>query len=164
MNDDEFLKEIKKYGDIRPVSEAIEKFPVEEEEHKGKLDSYVAEDSVKYNKYYEIGDIVFVNNYKYENGEKGKNHLFVIISKENLAVKLDYFGMILSSKIEKAKYKENKLLLKDDINHLKVDSIVKTDIIYMISEEEITFKIGKVDSDKIKEYREAYLEIKKKTL
>ena len=29
---------------------------------------------------YEIGDIVFVSKYKYENGKDGNNHLFVIIS------------------------------------------------------------------------------------
>ena len=32
---------------------------------------------------YEIGDIVFVSKYKYENGEDGNNHLFVIISNDN---------------------------------------------------------------------------------
>ena len=162
MNDDEFLDWLKKYGDVRPVSEAFDEFPVEEEEHKGRLDSYVAEDETKYNNYYDIGDIVFVKQYKYDNGEKGKNHLFVIISKENLAVTLDYFGMVLSSKIEKAKYKQNKVLLKDEINHLRVDSIVKRDKIYKIKEEDIAFKIGKVDNNNIKGYKEAYLEIKRK--
>ena len=29
------------------------------------------------NKKYEIGDIVFVSKYKYENGKAGNNHLFV---------------------------------------------------------------------------------------
>ena len=66
MNNDEFLKEVLKYGKIRPVQEAFEEFPVEEEIHKGKIDSYigVAEESEKYNIdfKYEVGDIVFVKN------------------------------------------------------------------------------------------------------
>ena len=41
MNNDEFVEYIKKYGDIRPVQEAFEKYPVEEEEHKGKIDAYL---------------------------------------------------------------------------------------------------------------------------
>ena len=89
------------------------------------------------------------------------NHLFVIISKDNLAVELDFFGMIVSSKIEKTKYKGNKILLKNDTNNLRVDSIVKIDVIYKISEKEIAFKIGKVDKSKIEEYQNAYLELKR---
>ena len=37
-------------------------------------------------------------------------------------------------------------------------SIVKTDIIYKIENEQILFKIGKVDSKKIDEYKQRYLE------
>ncbi len=36
MSNEEFLKYILKYRDIRPIEEAFEEFPVEEEEHKGK--------------------------------------------------------------------------------------------------------------------------------
>lgn len=42
MSNEEFLKYILKYGDIRPIEEAFENFPVEEEEHKGKIESYIA--------------------------------------------------------------------------------------------------------------------------
>ena len=41
MDNDEFLKEVLKYGKIKPVEEAFKEFPVEEEEHKGKIDSYL---------------------------------------------------------------------------------------------------------------------------
>ena len=34
-------------------------------------------------KKYDIGDIVFVSNYDYDNGSKGSNHLFVIIDEED---------------------------------------------------------------------------------
>ena len=41
MNNDEFLKEVLKYGKIRPVEDAFKEFPVEEEIHKGKIDAYL---------------------------------------------------------------------------------------------------------------------------
>ena len=41
MDNDEFLKEVLKCGKIKPVEEAFKEFPVEEEEHKGKNDSYL---------------------------------------------------------------------------------------------------------------------------
>ena len=37
MDNKEFVEYIKKYGDIRPVQEVFKEYPVEEEEHKGKL-------------------------------------------------------------------------------------------------------------------------------
>lgn len=162
MNNDEFLKEVLKYGEIKTIEEAFKEFPVKEEVHKGKIDSYigVAEENEKYNisLKYKVGDIVFVKRYKYEDGTEGRNHLFVIINQNNnIAVPIEYLGMIISSKIEKLKYKENILLAKDDINNLEMDSIVKTDSLYRIDSKEIVMKIGKVDDDRIEEYKEAYL-------
>jgi len=163
MNNDEFVKYIKKYGDIRPVQEAFEKYPVEEEEHKGKIESYlhVAEETEGYNNLYKIGDIVYVKKFIYEDGRRGTNHLFVIIGENNLAVSIEYFGMLISSKIYKQKYKENKLLIKDKENKLNVDSIVKTDIVYRIEIAEIICKIGQVDNERIQEYKESHYEILK---
>ena len=40
-------------------------------------------------KKYDIGDIVFVSEYDYDNGEKGSNHLFVIIDEEKLVKTID---------------------------------------------------------------------------
>lgn len=155
----DFLKFAKEKGKIRDVSEAFEKYPVEEEWHKGKIESlsYLKEKNESYN-IYEIGDIVFVGNYKYEDGTEGKNHLFVIIDQNNIAVPIENFGMLISSKIEKAKYDTNKLLEKDNKNNLKMDSIVKTDIIYKILNNQILFKIGKVDIEKIEEYKKSFKE------
>lgn len=153
----DFLKKAIEKGRVRPVEEAFEKNPVQEEEHQGKLDYYVREDELPYNQEYFVGDIVFVSKYKYEDGSEGNNHLFVIIEKDNLAVPIDYFGMIISSQIRKAKYKTNEILLKDQKNHLKSDSIVKTDYIYQISNEQIKFKIGTVEKQKIEEYKEKYM-------
>lgn len=162
MNNDEFVKRIKEIGKIRDIREAFIKYPVEEEEHKGKLESYiaVAEEGEKYyyKSGYSVGDIVYVKEYLYKNGEKGTNHLFVIIGKDNFAVPIEYFGMLISSKTYKIKYNTNEFLAQDSVNNLNKDSIVKLDEIYRIKEA-ISFKIGKVDEDKIEEYKQKYLEI-----
>ena len=63
--------------------------------------------------------------------------------------------MLISSKIEKLKYNTNVLLKKDTINK---DSIVKIDTIYKIDTKQILFKIGKVDNEKIEQYKKSYLE------
>ena len=163
MNNDEFVKRIKEIGKIKDVRDAFIEYPVEEEEHKGKIESYiaVAEETEKYSykSGYSVGDIVYVKEYFYKNGEKGTNHLFVIIGKENFAVPIEYFGMLISSKTYKIKYSTNEFLAKDNINKLNTDSIVKLDEVYRIKEETISFRIGKVDKDKIDEYKERYLEI-----
>ena len=54
------------------------------------------------------------------------------------------------------------LLPRDNNNHLEMDSIVKTDVLYKIESKEIVMKIGRVDDDKIEEYKETYLKIIKK--
>ena len=64
-------------------------------------------------KKYEIGDIVFVRNYEYKNGEKGENHFFVIIDEEQQAVDFNYFGFLLSSQINKSTYPYNELIQKN---------------------------------------------------
>ena len=66
--------------------------------------------------------------------------------------------MLISSNIEKVKYKANKILKKDNNNKLKVDSIVKTDVIYRILDKQILFKIGEVDRDKVEEYKKSFLQ------
>ena len=47
MNNDEFVKIVKKIGKIKPVEEAFKEFPVEEEAHKGKIDAYLNKISKK---------------------------------------------------------------------------------------------------------------------
>ena len=65
MNNEEFIKIIKKYGEIKSVQEAFEKYPVEEEEHKGRLEAYwaVSEEVERYNYKYKIGDIGYSGNH-----------------------------------------------------------------------------------------------------
>ena len=116
------------------------------------------EESNEYYKY-STGDIVFVTRYKYSSGSSGSNHLFVIIEEDNIAVPIEYFGMLISSNLDKLKYTYNEYLEKDDKNNLHKDSIVKTDYLYKISEKDILFKIGEVDKDKIEVYKDNYLSL-----
>ncbi len=152
----DFLKIAYQYNRVKDLKEAFEEFPVEEEWHKGKIENVLKEDSESYNITYEIGDIVFVKECKYPDGKIGNNHFFVIIDKNNTAVPIENFGMIISSNLNKLKFKSNKLLKKDEINNLHKDSIVKTDVVYKILNEQIIFKIGIVSYEKIEEYKESF--------
>lgn len=153
----DFLKFAIKSGRIRDVEEAFKEFPPEEEWHKGKIENVLREESEEYS-LYKIGDIVFVKKFKYIDGIDGENHFFIIIEQNNIAVPIENFGMLISSKIEKLKYKSNIELRKDNINNLDRDSIVKTDILYRIHNDQILFKIGEVTLDKIEEYKKYYSE------
>lgn len=46
--------------------------------------------------------------------------------------------------------------MKDEKNGLNRNSIVKTDVIYRINNNQILFKVGKIDKDKIEEYKESF--------
>lgn len=151
----DFLKIAYKYGRIKDLEEVFEEFPVEEEWHKGKVENVLNENSEIYS-IYEIGDIVFVKEYSYSNGKIGNNHFFVIIDQNNTAVPIENFGMLISSNLEKLKFNSNILLQKDIENNLHKDSIVKTDVVYKILNEQILFKIGKVDNEKIEEYKKSF--------
>ena len=69
---------------------------------------------------------------------------------------IENFGMLISSNLDKLKYKANKFLEKDGQNNLHKDSIVKTDMIYKILSEQIVLKIGKIDKDKVEEYKKSF--------
>lgn len=149
MDSNIFLEKALKSGKIKEIEEAFLKYPVEEEYHKGSETLIFCEDKSKYY-VYNIGDIVFVNKYYYSNNSKGKNHLFVIIEKNNISVPIEYFGMILSSNLEKIKYSEN------EYNNLDKDSILKTDSLYKLKSDNILFKIGQVEEVKIEEYKKMF--------
>lgn len=149
----DFLEYALKSGRIRPLEDAFKEFPVEEEDHKGNAYYYIKEENELYNKY-SVGDIVFVR--KYKDGKEGKDHLFVIVEENNLLIPIEYLSMLISSNLEKLKYNSNKLLEKNKENKLNKDSIVKTDVIYSIHENEILFKVGKVNIEQIMEYRENF--------
>ena len=157
MNDNlsDFLKNAYKNNKVKDLKDAFEEYPVQEEWHKGKIENVVMDNNETYN-YYSIGDIVFVNEYKYSNGKIGNNHLFVIIDQDNIAVPIENFGMLISSNLNKLKFKGNILIEKDSENRLHKDSLVKTDVIYKILNEQILFKIGNVDEVKIEEYKKSF--------
>ena len=152
----DFLKIAYKYNRVKDLKEVFEEYQVEEEWHKGKFENILKEDSEDYNISYNIGDIVFVKECTYYNGGMGNNHFFVIIDKDNTAVPIENFGMLISSNLDKLKFKANKLLEKDTLNNLKKDSIVKTDVVYKILNEQIIFKIGTVDLEKVEEYKQSF--------
>lgn len=114
-----------------------------------KINYLVEEETVGYSNECKVGDIVYVRKYYYEDGRKGRNHLFVIVGEDNG----EHFGMLISSSLDKLKYKDNKLLEKNSINNLSKNSIVKTDAIYRLSSENIIFKIGEVEKEKLEEYK-----------
>lgn len=157
----EFLKLAYQHNRVRDLQEAFEEFQVEEEWHKGKAENVLnalREDEEIYKTNYAIGDIVFVKRYTYSDEKTGNNHLFVIIDQDNTAVSIESFGMLISSNLDKLKFSSNKLLEKDKINNLHKNSLVKTDIIYKILNEQIEFKIGKVDMEKVEQYKQSFYE------
>ncbi len=152
----DFLKIAYKYNKVKDLKEAFEEYSVEEEWHKGKIENVIKETKENYNENYDIGDIVFVREYSYSDGRIGNNHFFVIIDQDNTAVPIENFGMLISSNLNKLKFTANKLLEKNKMNNLNKDSIVKTDIVYKILDEQIIFKIGKVDNERIEEYKKSF--------
>ena len=103
------------------------------------------------------GDIVFVKKFIYGNGEIGQNHLFVILD-NNRYMPIEYFGMIISSNIKKEKYKYNIKINKSKENKLYKNSIVKTDHIYKLNENDILKKVGRINNDMIKLFESKYEE------
>lgn len=110
---------------------------------------------------YEIGDIVFVSKYTYDDGTEGENHLFVIIDDEKVGLMpVEYFGLIVSSNRKKSNenstFKYNEPLKKNNTNNLDIDSIVKCDILYTIPPQNILFKIGSIDVDDYLRFIKSY--------
>ena len=154
-----FIKYAEDQNRIKPLKDAFKDYPVEEEWHRGRPDFFIEESEEK--EEYDVNDIVFVNEYYYPDHSIGKNHLFVIIDK-NKAIRIDYFGMLLSSKLAKLSYSSNVKLFSNNKNNLKKDSIVKKDEIYTISKENILFKIGSVSAEKVELYKKCFYENTKK--
>ena len=109
---------------------------------------------------YDLGDIVFVNEFTYENKQQGSNHLFVVVADDDRVLPLEYFGLIVSSHREKSKensnLRYNEPLDKNTKNALKQDSIVKCDQLYTFPKANIQFKIGSVDVDDFIRFIQAY--------
>ncbi len=160
----DFIKIAYKYGRVKEVESVFTEYDPKDEWHEGKIENVINENTIEYNKTYSIGDIVFVKQYVYSDGKEGKNHLFVIIDQDNIAIPIENFGMLISSNMNKLRFSTNKLLKKDTYNNLNKDSIVKTDVIYKITNEQILFKIGNVDKERIEEYKQSFYDTLKELL
>lgn len=156
-NYSDFIKKAYEAGRVKDSSEAFKDYPPEEEWHHGDAISLIGESKVEYLSKYSIGDIVYVKEFLFPDGSIGYNHLFVIIDDNNISVPLDYFGFIISSRLNKLKYDSNVLLKKDCMNNLSKNNIVKTDYVYKISSDNILFKIGSVSQNNIFKYKNMFL-------
>ncbi len=149
------VKEAKERGKIKTYSEFLETkeanlYLLSEEESI----YYISQNNEKLKKY-KIGDIVFATNYRYKNGNNGKNHSFVIID-DGQAIDINYFGFLISSQVQKLSYPYNEMLKKNNENNLYKDSIVKCDDLISITEEDIKFKIGEVTENELERFINAY--------
>jgi len=162
MNNEDYKKQVtklvkqaKKKGLVKTYSEFCETensklFTLQEEEI-----IYYTSSNKNFQKKFKIGDIVFVSNYAYKNGQIGQKHIFVIIDDEQ-AVDITYFGFLLSSRLSKLSYPYNQTLNKDNLNKLHKNSIVKCDDLICILEADILFKIGEVDKSDLQRFVETY--------
>lgn len=113
---------------------------------------------------YEVGDIVYVSQYQYQDGTTGTGHLFVIIdtSEDIKLMSAESFGFLVSSNRNKSKenskFKYNEPLNKNAKNGLKDDSIVKCDVLYDLPPKNILFKIGTIDVDDYMRFMNSYEE------
>lgn len=57
---------------------------------------------------------------------------------------------------QEIKHSSNILLKKDNKKNLKVDSLVKTDEIYIIYSEDILFKVATIDKDILAKYKDKF--------
>ena len=73
-------------------------------------------------------------------------------------MKIENFAMLISSKVEKLRYKSNILLEKNSENNLNRNSIVKTDILYKINTNQILYRVGHVTSNDINRFKKVFLE------
>ena len=112
---------------------------------------------------YKIGDIVWVSE-AIKTQERGsvKNHLFVIIGDDGKSVPIEYFGFVISSRLDKSKensiYKYNETIMKDNENNLTTNSIVKCDQLLSIPEDNINRRIGSVNAEDLIRFLNAFEE------
>ncbi len=156
-NYSDFIKKAYEMGRVKDLSEAFKDYPPEEEWHHGDAISLIGESKVQYLVKYRVGDIVYVKEFLFPDGSVVTDHLFVIIEDGYVAVPLDYFGFIISSRLNKLKYDSNVLLNKDSLNNLSKDSIVKTDCLYKLSSHNILYKIGSVSECNVLKYKNMFL-------
>jgi hypothetical protein len=113
----------------------------------------------------EIGDIVLVDRYRYNNGEQGSYHNFVVVDingDDFDVVSLDYMGFLISSNINKnndinKNFPYNEPINPDEINRLSKKSHVKCDQQITINENNIIMKLGNVTITQYEKFMELYM-------
>lgn len=111
---------------------------------------------------YKIGDIVFASKGIKEDNKAVPNHLFVIIDDDGTVVPADYFGFVVSSRVDKSKensdYKFNEPISKSPLNNLVSNSIVKCDQLMQIPTNNINKKIGTVTDEEMNRFLTSFEE------
>lgn len=111
---------------------------------------------------YEKGDIIWASEAKNltEENNDVKNHYYVLINDDGTVVPLDYYGFVLSSRVEKSKenspYKYNEPISKDNENNLTTNSIVKCDKLFKIPVDNIGGKLGVINEDDFNRFLDAF--------
>ena len=110
----------------------------------------------------DVGDIVLVSNFKYQDGSDGSLHSFVVIDvkKDELELMpLEYLCFLISSNKLKERLPYNIPLKKDSVNRLKQDSHVKCDFIYEgIKKDDILMVVGSVTPTQLDSFWDVYEE------
>ena len=84
-----------------------------------------------------------------------------MISDDEKVVPMEYFGFVISSRIDKSKnsnpkFPYNEMLYKNNVNNLDRDSIVKCDQLFDIPANNIYRSIGRVNCEEINIFLDAY--------
>ncbi|MCL2224230.1 MAG: hypothetical protein FWB96_04590 [Defluviitaleaceae bacterium] len=113
----------------------------------------------------EVGDIVLVNNFKYQDGSDGSLHSFVVvdITKDEFEiVNLDYVCFLISSNVSKnsdvnPSYPYNEPIEATGENGLKKRGHVKCDYLFeKIKEEDIFMRVGTITAQQYRRFMELY--------
>lgn len=111
---------------------------------------------------YQKGDIIWASeakNLSVENNDV-KNHYFVLINDDGMAVPFEYYGFVISSRIDKSKdnspFKYNEPIEKSDENQLETNSIIKCDQLFNIPADNIGGKLGSAEQDDFIRFLDAF--------
>lgn len=111
---------------------------------------------------YQRGDIIWASEAKNltEENNDVKNHYYVLINDDGMVVPFEYYGFVISSKVEKSKnnspFKYNEPIEKSKENNLTTNSIVKCDKLFNIPVDNIGGKLGVADENDFNRFLDAF--------
>lgn len=104
------------------------------------------------------GDLVFITLPRTTGSVQYGNRIAVIISNEkNNLYSPNVNVLCLTSKMSKKPLPTHVLLKKNNVNKLKIDSIVLSEQIFTISKKDIQFKTGSLNNEEISKVEKALL-------